>query len=200
MTITNGYATLAEARLQLGYTNSADTTNDAAIEKAIEAASRAIDDYCHRKFYASGSETRYYTATTWVILFLPDDVLTISALATDDNQDRTYDTDWETTDYDTYPLNGSPITHIEVAPGGDYTFPKGLAKGVKITGTFGYCATATPPKPIQEACLLQAVRLFKRTKDAPFGIAGASDMGQAVAIAKFDPDVEMLLSPYRRLV
>lgn len=198
MTISNGYATLAEARLQLGYTNASETTNDSAIEKAIEAASRAIDNYCHRWFYATGSLTKYYTATDSETVFT-DDIQSITSLTTDNDGDRTYSTTWETTDYDLMPYNAGFSSWIERSPVGDYYFPTNK-KGVKIIGTFGYCATATPPKPIQEACILQAVRLFKRTKDAPFGIAGASDMGQAIAIAKLDPDVELLLQPYRRLI
>ena len=199
MAIINGYCTLSEVRLQLGYTNATDTANDAAIEKTIEAASRMIDNWCGRVFYESASdETRYYTPDHYGRIFT-DDIRSITSIATDGNGDRTYVTTWAATDYDLMPSALPPYTWIETAPGGDYSFPLSRMS-VKIVGKFGYSETGSPPKPIVEACLIQSIRLFKRTKDAPFGIAGASDMGQAIMIAKFDPDVEMLLTPYRRLV
>ena len=65
-----------------------------------------------------------------------------------------------------------------------------------MVGKFGYGATA--PKAVSEACIIQSTRLFRR-KDAPFGVTGASDMGQASVIARLDPDVRFLLAPYRRI-
>jgi hypothetical protein len=56
------------------------------------------------------------------------------------------------------------------------------------------------PNVIREAGLLQAGRLFKR-QSATFGIAtvGTVDGGQGMRLlAKLDPDVELLLSPYPR--
>ena len=54
---------------------------------------------------------------------------------------------------------------------------------------FGYPA-------ITEAALIHATRLYKR-HDAPFGIAGAPDVGQ-MRIPKLDPDAERLLAPFKK--
>lgn len=65
-----------------------------------------------------------------------------------------------------------------------------------------YCRQSWPspesaPSPIRQATLLQASRLFVR-KNSPYGIAGSPDMGSELRLlAKLDPDVEVLVRPYR---
>jgi len=56
----------------------------------------------------------------------------------------------------------------------------------------------THEQVVKQAALLQAQRYWKR-KDAPFGVAGVSQLGQAVAISAIDPDITFLLDPARRL-
>ncbi len=199
MTISNGYTTLAnlKARLKISTT---DTADDAVLEAVIEAASRAIDAHCGRHFYTTTTdETRYYTAEFADLLFLPDDVVSVTTLATDADGDRTYETTWAATDYDLEPdnaaLGGEPYTRIAVTPAGRYAFPVGVRRGVKIAGKFGY---ASAPKAVAEACLIQAARLFAR-KDAPFGAMGSPEFGQFTNIPKLDPDVAMLLRPFLRV-
>jgi hypothetical protein len=201
VTITNGYATLAEMRAALGITNASDTSKDAYIEAVVEAVSREIDDHCQRRFYVTtDDEVRYFTALDYDICFT-DDIQTITKIEIDDDADRTYSVELESTDYDAYPLNfaldGSPVMWLQTAPEGDYSFPV-IEKGIKITGKFGYCVLSSCPKPVKQACVIQSVRIFKRTFEAPFGVVGSSDMGQTVVIPKFDPDVQMLLGIYRK--
>ena len=86
---------------------------------------------------------------------------------------------------------------ICTTPEGNYSFPVGIRKGVKIAGSWGY-ATLVPAQ-VREACLIQAARVFKR-KDAPFGVTGIADLGELRMISKLDPDVEAMLAPLRRLV
>jgi hypothetical protein len=50
------------------------------------------------------------------------------------------------------------------------------------------------PDEVHTATIILATKFFKR-KDAPFGVAGFSDLG-AVRIIQSDPDVKMLLDPY----
>lgn len=197
MTITNGYTDLATIRAQLSISSATATDNDTYIELAVESASRAIDDYCGRRFYTTtADETRYFTPSSAVRCFT-DDIISITSFATDEDGSRAYATTWATTDYDTYPLNSTPYTHIQVTPLGDYSFPR-APKSVKIVGKFGYCAIADVPKQVKEACMLYAIRLFKRIKEAPFGVAGSSEMGQSIIIPKEDPDVVLLLAGVKR--
>ncbi len=196
MTVTNGYCTLAELRARLQF-QTADTADDAILESVIMGVSRWIDNYTGRRFYAA-SDTRYYTAE-FADEIAVDDLLSVTSLSTDDDGDRTYETTWAATDYDLEPSNAAtdsqPYTRICTSPQGRYAFPTGR-KGVKLVGSFGYASST--PAAIKEACLLQCERLYKR-KDAPFGVIGSAEMGQMMVIAKLDPDVQLLLSGFRRM-
>lgn len=67
---------------------------------------------------------------------------------------------------------------------------------LKVNAKWGYVTAI--PQGLKEVALLQAARFFKR-KDAPFGVAGADAMGNAMRLqARLDPDVEALLGSYRR--
>lgn len=196
--ITNGYATLAEIRPRLGFVT-VDNADDTMLEGIVMAVSRWIDQYCGRRFFTTSSdETRHYTAEDGGLLFLPDDLISVSTLSTDEDGDRIYERTWASTDYDLEPANaamdGLPYSRISVPPAGRYRFPWS-AKGVKIAGQFGWGTTA--PTPIKEACLLQCERLYKR-KDAPFGVMGSAEMGQVLVIPKLDPDVAIMLASYVR--
>ena len=199
MAITNGYATLAELRARMNIPT-ADTGSDTIYEATIEAASRAIDGFCGRRFYQLATTTRYFTADDSAYLEI-DDLVSISSngLTTDSDGDRTYEDTWATTDYDLMPFNASdiswPYTYIETTPAGLLSFPT-TRKGIKIAGTWGWPAV---PDAVNEACLLQAARYAKRPA-APFGFdLGGADQGAALRIPQIDPDVKGLLAPYRRI-
>ncbi len=197
MAITNGYTDLATVKTRCSIS---DLVDDATLEAVITAVSRLIDNYCGRRFYTTtDDETRYFTASDAYELWCGD-LLSVTTLETDSDGDRVYEETWAATDYDlepyNAPLDGQPYYLVKVAPNGNYTFPVGVAKGVKITGKFGYCALANVPAPVAEACIIQSQRLFRR-KDAPFGITGAAEFGTATMIARLDPDVRQLLEPYR---
>ncbi len=175
-----------------------DEEDDSILENAVEAASRWIDHWTGRRFYAA-SETRYYTAEYADTLFV-DDLLSVTTLKTDDDGDRTYENTWATADYDLMPFNATlesqpePFTWLEITPEGDFSFAT-IAKGVEIVGSFGYAST-TPPA-IVKACLLYAARLVKR-KDVLFGVLGPASLGQIRLDIKPDKDVVALLRTYLR--
>jgi len=199
--MTETYGTAAELQSRLwGEDVTPAGADEMALEQILDGASRWIDKFCGRRFYAE-DETRYYTPQYSNLLEV-DDLLSVTSLQTDEDGDRTYDITWASTDYDLYPYNaildGQPYTLIRVAPEGDHGFPR-VAKGVKIIGSFGYCAITSLPADVRDACLLQSERLYKR-KDAPFGVAGSGDLGQMRLIAELDPDVKQLLSAYVRIV
>lgn len=185
----NEYATSAELKARLGITDSQD---DSVIAAVLAAVSREIDDWTGRRFYAA-SETRYYTADSSELLWL-DDVLSISSLATDEAGDRTYATAWSASYYDLEPYNaalqGKPYSRLRARTG---AFPL-THRGVKVIGSFGYAST-TPPV-IKEACLIQSSRIFRR-RDAPLGVVGAPDIGQIILRGQLDPDVKVMIQPYR---
>ena len=191
--ITNGYATLDQLKghlaIELG-----DTKDDALLERAIEAASRAIDELCGRTFYQA-TETRYYEADGWDVIEV-DDLVSVTTLKTDEDQDRVYETVWGATDFELDPSDGPPYTRIYATPTGSYAFPIWQRRAVQVVGTFGW---SNVPIPVVQACLLMAARVWKR-KDTPLGIqVGKPEFGNLSIPAK-DPDVEKLLMPYRKFM
>ncbi len=190
MSITNGYATLAELKGRLGIASS-DGADDSKLENIIEGVSRWIDRDRRRRFY-SASETRYYTPVmadrVWV-----DDLTGVTTLSVATTTARSY-TDWTTANYDLYPANAAlelaPYTCIWVAPSSATYFVPGLYKSVKLVATFGYWTST--PEPINEATLLLSERIWRR-KDTPFGVGGPDLLSQAIQTA-VDVDVQMLLN------
>ena len=202
MSIVNGYCTLAEIKAEVGIPTG-DTQDDALLEIAVESASRLVDAYCNRRFWQDGSAVaRYYTTTDWQTIDI-DGLATTTGLVvkTDDDDDGVYETTWTlNTDYSLEPANaaadGLPYTRIVVSDTGSKAFPTSN-RGVEVTAQYGWAAV---PLTVKQATLIQAARLFKR-KDSPYGVAGSPDMGNEMRLlAKLDPDVQVLLTPFKRYV
>jgi hypothetical protein len=66
---------------------------------------------------------------------------------------------------------------------------------VKVVGKFGWSA---PPEAVKVATTMLAARYVKRTREAPFGVAGFDATGATVRISATDPDVQQLLAPLAR--
>lgn len=195
MAISQGYTTLASVKAILRITDSVD---DALLEECIESASRQIDTHCERVF-TYGTATRIYTPNDSFVTEI-DDLISLTTLKTSTSADGVFDTTWTTTDYQLEPLNGlvgglkAPYTSIRAV--GDFTYPiSGGEATVQVTGVFGY-GTAIPTD-IKQACNLLAIRQFKRY-DSPLGVAGFGDIG-VVRVSRVDPDIDALLSPYRKI-
>lgn len=201
MAITNGYATLDEFKLSiLANITTVDTARDTLIEKTIEAASREIDGMCNRFFFVTSATARYYTAAFEDLLF-PDDIsaTTSFAIATDNDGDGTYENTWASTDYNLSPyqaFNGWPFLMIETTPQGNYSFPVGVRKGVKVTALWGW---AVVPKEIQVATLLQAHRLYARYK-TPLGVSASSAVGEMKLQIPSEREVREIIKPFVRTV
>jgi hypothetical protein len=164
-----------------------------------------VDRYCGRRFYADTVATaRYYTALPEQVLLLPvDDISTTTSLVvkTDDNYDGTYENTWTLNSrtgpygFMVEPFNAStlgvPFTRLNAVAS---SWPT-VEQGVEVTAKWGW--PTTPPAEVTEACLLLAARLYKR-KDTPFGTLGTADTG-FVNLPRLDPDVRLLLDPYRRM-
>lgn len=197
MTWAPDYTTTADLR---GYLRISDETDDVQLALAITAASRAVDQLAGRQFGSVAvAERRIYDgcydrdACRWFVEI--DDLMTITNLvvAADPGNDRTYT--GTTTDYELRERNapslGLPWTRLDVG-----VTPAGRASLVAVTGIWGWSAV---PPTIEQATLIQAARVFKR-RVAPFGVAGpTSDQAPGLRLlAKIDPDVEVMLRPYRR--
>jgi len=198
MAITNGYCTLAELKAALRVQ---DAIDDSLLELAIESASREIDGYCERMFYST-TGTRVYAPTN-VYTLTTDDIVSVTTLKSS-SDGVTYNTTWSTSDYQLEPLNGvagglvTPYTRLRAV--GNYLFPAwatgtiyNLEASMQVVGVFGW---ASVPTAIRQATVILAMRIFKRL-DAPLGMI-TNDMG-SMRVGRFDPDVEALVMPYRKV-
>lgn len=190
MAITNGYTSLSDLKTYLGITG---TTDDARLELAVEAASRAIDAECSRQFFAT-STTRYFQTDDPLRCDLNDDLHSVTSIAYDSTGRRDYIV-LAGTAYELDP-EAAPYRTIHIAPGANVAFPIEQRRGVRVIGAWGYCATGSQPQAITRACMILATRYFKR-KDAPFGVVGTPELGYLRVTAR-DPEVRALLNPYRR--
>jgi len=132
------YASIADLKGILGISS---TTDDTVMRKILEAASRSIDQYCNRTFVTQ-TATKIFDGS--FILHVPD-LLSITTLKTDEDNDYDYDNTFTTTDYILYgvgledTLNTFPKIRIEIDRNGDYSsFASGYQKGVQIVGIWGY--------------------------------------------------------------
>jgi hypothetical protein len=195
VTITNGYTDLNTLKLSLKVT---DTVDDAWLTICINAASRAIDNLCERVFYQT-SATRVYAPNDNFVTEI-DDLVSVTTLKTSTNVDGVFDQTWKLKDYQLEPLNGiaggipSPATLVRAV--NDYWFPTaGQEATVQIVGVFGWAAV---PDAVEQACLLQAARYYKRA-DSPMGVAGFGDGMGVIRLSRIDPDIATLLEPYQRI-
>lgn len=199
-TITNGYLTLDELKAHLSSGSNMPTTYTPRDEQnmafAIEAMSRVMDSLAETTFYAR-TETRYFTAAAFDLLYI-DDLISVTSLKTDDNGDGVYEYTWSTSDYWLEPKNArvnadaeqmKPYRQIRVNPNGNYTFPVNVRYGVEIDGSWGYTIAPTPA--VKQAMLLAANRIFRR-KDAIFGVAGTPALGVTVVRARIEQDTDIM--------
>lgn len=188
------YCSAAELK---AYLRIGDTDDDAEVALAITAASRAVDRATGRQFGATAStEERTYTPA-WdrrrdLYVVEVDDLMTTSGLAVETADGTAVAVLVAVGDggYRLGPVNaqqkGRPWTQFVTTT---------CTSEFTVTATWGWSAV---PTPIKQATLIQAARLFGR-RGSPFGVAGSPDLGSELRLlAKVDPDVEVIVGPYRR--
>lgn len=194
----NGYVELEQLKSTLELTGQSFADED--LRSCILSASRDIDEACGRKFYLGATAAiRYYTPDSARILVI-DDLVDCDEVAVDRGGDGTFEeTLTLNTDFVLEPLNASSDsapweylrTRTQAAP-----LPVGVERSVRITGQFGWSEV---PAPIQTATRILASRLFKRSREAPFGIVTVgSEATAAMRLSRTDPDVASLIAPYVR--
>lgn len=142
---------LLKARLKRGGFDEA--IDNAVLKALLEAASRAIDRYCKRHFYVK-TETKYfdggaYTQPTidrytgqvveYASRLVVPDLLSITTLKFDSDQDAVYEYTLAATDYILYPYVDFPKTRVDLdlRQGDYYYYPVGQ-KPIEIAGVWGY--------------------------------------------------------------
>lgn len=199
------YATTAELKDRLGIE---DTARDFALERCLEASSRWIERTLGRRFYVNGvddPETRYFTADRCYWQVKVDDLLSVTEVASDANNDGVYETIWTAgTDFwlgpRNAPLKGEPYTTINRTwPTGRFSFPA-WEYGVRVTSeAFGY--SATTPAEIRELALmvaeLQARPVLDMTMAGVQTYRLGTEMSVTMDVKKLPPMAETILDQYR---
>ncbi len=198
MATINGYCTSDELRDHLG--DSGTRLASAQIERAITAASRAIDTHTGRRFWRDPEPVARTYRPEYPDLAWVDDIATTDGLVveTDDDGSGTFATSWALGDFELHPRNMDRIDpqafawwRIEAV---GRRFPVWRTRDtLRVTAVFGW---SDIPTAVNEACVLKAASLFTR-KDAVFGVAGFGEFGP-VRITRKDPDVIDLLRGYER--
>lgn len=196
MAITNGYVTRAEVQNALGLGTATLVPDSEEIDQVITSVSRAIDDYCGRFFY-SVAGTVTFTANDY--LYLPiGDWSAVTSIKTDEDNDGTPEvtltagTDYRLATNKVVP--GWPYTAIQITSFGSHTLPLGVTEGVEVIGTRGWGGSV--PAPVTAAALIQTSRIHAR-RQSPYGVAGSPEGGIVRLLSRLDPDVELMLRPYR---
>lgn len=180
MAIVDGYATLPEVKAALRLST---TVDDTRLERAIEGASRTIDRVTKRKFTTVTEQRTYSTDgyTVWV-----DDAASVTSVEESSNR-----VTWVAIPFASWVANARPpIRSLVRIDGGQW------ADFVRISATWG---SARPDELVlvREACVILAVRYFKRA-DTPEGVL-VGDFG-AARLARIDPDVHAMIRPLARKV
>jgi hypothetical protein len=194
------YATTAQLAQRINRGGTWTDTESAVLTQLLADVSRLIDAYTRRYFWQSDAGTvRYFTATGSATLFL-DDVTTVTAVGTDEDGDRTYEHTWAATDYDLLPYNAAevsePFTRLRVTPRGNYSFPAGVPKGVKVTGTWGWPAV---PDMVREIALLESARLWSQGR-SPSGVVASPEMGTFIIEPQLHPQAMARLNALKRVM
>jgi hypothetical protein len=177
----------------------AEDAGDTGLSITAASTTRWVNNYCGRNFnLADEASARYFDVLRDGTLLVDDiGALTDFAIATDSSQDGTYAQAWLTTDYQVNPLGaitaGEPVTSL-LAVGAQAFPPVTRRQGlVRVTAMWGWPAV---PSDVKQATLIQAARLYKR-HESPDGVLGGADFGIVRVGSRVDPDVAMLLAPYR---
>jgi hypothetical protein len=195
------YVGLEEMRDRLGIT---DTSEDYALQTAIAMSAGWINEFCARHFNRITEARTYQPVNVWLLNIddLVDDPSI--AVAVDQDGDGIYEQPWvRGTDYQLrygeglYNPNVTGITRpfrqLQVIQSGKwlpFTWPYANLNRVQIIGPWGWPSV---PWQVSEANRILAADIFKM-KDAPFGIAGISDLG--VARVQSNPWLVESLRPY----
>jgi len=187
------YASLSQVKAALRLTDSVD---DSMLTLALSSADEAINAYCGRTFgTAAADSTRTYAAGKPDAVEV-DDLSSITTV-----EFSTDGVNWTTTtSYQAEPLNSFtdglswPTTRLR-ATTSTFSWPVNMGiQTVRVTGKFAFGST---PSSVTQAAVMQSSRFFARLS-TPLGVT-MGEFGAVRLLSRVDPDVEVLLQPYRRL-
>lgn len=196
------YATVTELRAELG---KGVTDDDTVLVRLLDAATRNIDDFCNRPDGFAADTTasaRLYMGNNQEFIRV-DEFIAVTLVRVKPAATSSYET-WTSADYmacagdrrfpDYNPtVKGKPYTALRVDPNGDYSifYADTQYPTVEVTARWGYASSAPPT--IKTACIMQAVRWYKRLKSGMSDTLASVDAGQLMYTRTLDPDIQRLL-------
>jgi hypothetical protein len=158
------YASLAQVKRQLRIS---DTTDDEVLKTTISNVSRQIDQFCDRHFFPIVA-VKYFETDDYSELSIPgEDLLSVTTLEVDQDDDGTYEESWASNTYVLCPRNAAteypsrPYWEVEVPLRNTNYFPVAGEYPIKITGLWGYynqlTATTTVHSSINSSATLIAL-------------------------------------------
>ena len=203
MAITNGYCTQNELKGFVGIPTS-DSGDDDLLDDAVNAASRQIDAFCGRIFYAQGAATARKFFTNDPYRLRVDDISSETGLVVklDDDDDGTYEVTVASSEFQLLPINGvvggiliSPFYIIELFSGGSQECSMDFSSNrprAEVTAKWGFPSV---PEQIRQATLMLASELFAM-RNAPLGVAGVGDFG--VVNIQQNREITRMIAPFRK--
>lgn len=168
------YATWDDLKLRLGLPDNDDTDED-TFNTLLHVASQYIDQRCNRTFGPAVLGTRTYRPSGFDVFC--DEFTELVAVTVD----------------------GEPVDATAVS--GQFGWPSRqlvLTDSYPLVTVEAHFGWESVPVEIVEATMLQANRLFSRSK-TPNGVGGFDQAGATFRLPWRDPDVELLIQPYRRV-
>lgn len=182
-------------------------SKDGEIERVISAVSRHFDRYCNRPdgFVAGAIATARVFAGTGTPVLRMDDAIAVALVEAKANGVSSY-VAWAAADWVAFrgdarrpDFNTLPVTGLISTSAGAYTyFPDAAGRGeglrnreptIRITARWGYAAAV--PYDIEQACIMQVTRLFKRGESA-FANSIENEFG-TMTYRALDPEVSNIL-------
>lgn len=196
------YASVAELRSELGKT---DTGDDTTLARLLDAATRNIDRACHRPdgFVADTRATaRLYPGNNSNFIRI-DEFVEIEGLRVKPSATSAYET-WTSSDYmactgdqrfpDYNPLvKGRPYTALRTDPNGDYSIFYRDTEYPMVEATCKWGFSVLVPPDIKAACIMQAVRWYKRLQSGMSDTLASVDVGILMYTKAIDPDLVRIL-------
>lgn len=186
------YIDTEDLKATLGISNTDFADDD--LDRAASAASGIVDSICGRTFGKDSSDTTRYFSPEDLTLLRIDDLVSLTSVAIDRDNDGTYEETWtEGTDFRKGPPNASaksePYTWLEAINGQTLTTSNGY---VKVVGKFGW---PSMPAEVVQATGILASKLLRRSREAPFAVVFDASGGSSF-IGRNDPEVKALLSRF----
>jgi hypothetical protein len=196
------YSSLADLKNILSIPLS-DTSQDVTLQASLDVASRFVEGYCHRQFYADAvASTRVYrpidpwTVLTEDFIYQPNAATPTLIVVHQDDGTGTYPNLLDVGTYYVEPqprYDWQPASRLEaVQPA--FFWQLYNRRTISVTARWGFPLV---PDQVNEATLLTARDTFKQRNSAfAFGVVGIDEFGPIRA--RMNSQVRDLLAPFRR--